>query len=65
MFSLDGSSKSTKFTFFSKYVTRAIPNILTQSRFMHSGSYPKFSSPAQLRDIVKFQKILKKRKIAN
>ena len=29
IFSLDQSSK---FTFFSKYVTRAIPNLLTQSR---------------------------------
>ena len=33
----------------------------TQSRCMHSGSYPKISIPAQLHDIVKFQKQWKKR----
>ena len=61
MFSLDGSSKST---FFSKYVTRAIPIFLTQSRCMHFGSYPKISILAQLnRQILKTLK--KKRKNAN
>ena len=30
---------------------------MTQSRWMHSGSYSKISSPAQLHDIVKFQKL--------
>ena len=45
-----------KIYLFSKYVTRTIPNFLTQSRCMHSGSYPKISIPAQLHNIVKFQK---------
>ena len=57
MFSLDGSSKSI---FFSKYLTKAIPNFLTQSRCMHSGSYSKISIPAQQHDIVKFHNIEKK-----
>ena len=51
------------FSFFSKYVTRAIPNFLTQSsysRCMPSGSYSKISSLAQLHGIVKFQKHWKK-----
>ena len=59
MISLDGSSK---FTFFSKYVTKAIPNVLTQSRCMHSGSYHK-TITTRHRQI--FKNVEKKRKIAN
>ena len=55
--SFDGSSK---LTFFSKHVTRAIPNFLTQSRCIHSGSYFKTSIPAQLNNIIRFQKLWKK-----
>ena len=62
MFSLDGLSK---LIFFSKYVMRAIPNFLTQSICIHSGSYSEISIPAQLHYIVKFQNHLKKGKIAN
>jgi len=60
MFSLDGSSKST---FSSKKVTRAIPIFLTQSRCMHSDKYSKILIPAQLHDIVKYQNIEKNAKL--